>query len=48
MIEILHQIDPNFVKQVLNYNPVYDFIIKNGTDQKLVSILRRMKNDYQN
>lgn len=48
MIEILHQIDPNFVKQVLNYNPVYNFIIKNGTDQKLVSILRRMKNDYQN
>src|SRR5699024_12089736 len=48
MIDIIPKIDPNLIFLVLNYEPIYNFIIKNGTDQKLISIIKRIKNDYKN
>ena len=48
MIDIIPKIDPDLIFPVLNYEPIYNFIIKNGTDQKLISIIKRIKNDYKN
>lgn len=47
MIDIIPKIDSDLILPVLNYEPVYDFIIKNGTDKELVSIVKRIKNDYK-
>lgn len=35
MIDIIPKIDPDLIFPVLNYEPIYNFIIKNGTDQKI-------------
>ena len=48
MIDIIPKIDPDLIFPVINYEPIYNFIIKNGTDQKLISIIKRIKNDYKN
>ena len=48
MIDIIPKIDPDVIYTVLNYEPINNFINKNGTDQKLISIIKRIKNDYKN
>ena len=45
MIDIIPKIDPDLIFPVLNYEPIYNFIIKNGTDQKLISADCKMKLD---
>jgi ribose 5-phosphate isomerase RpiB len=43
LIEVLPDLDKNFVKAALAYDPVYRYIIQNGKDEKLKLFLRNMR-----
>ena len=48
MLSILPSIDPELLIPILKYKPVYDFIIKNGTNHELVDLIQKLKHDYFN
>lgn len=43
MISFLPDLNPELLIPVLNYDPVFDFIVKNGTDHELIDTLRKTK-----
>lgn len=45
MLELLPQIDKDILYPVLNYKPVYDFIILNGQNIPLINLLKELKNE---
>lgn len=48
MISFLPDLNPELLIPVLNYDPVFDFIVKNGTDHELIDTLRKIKSEYSN
>lgn len=40
----MSQISPDILKPVLNYAPVYDFIMRNGKNLSLIQMLKKVKN----
>ena len=46
MISFLPDLNPELLIPVLNYDPVFDFIVKNGTDHELIDTLRKNKSEY--
>ena len=45
MLELLPQIDKNILYPVLDYEPVYNFIISNGKNISLIRLLKELKNE---
>lgn len=43
MISFLLDLNPELLIPVLNYDPVFDFIVKNRTDHELIDTLRKIK-----
>lgn len=43
MLALLPNLSPDLLIPVLNYDPVFDFIIKNGEDHELVNALKKIK-----
>lgn len=46
MISFLPDLNPELLIPVLNYDPVFDFIVKNGTDHELIDTLRKIESEY--
>jgi hypothetical protein len=42
LIEVLPDLDQNFVKTTLNYDPVRNYIMQNGKDEKLKQYIKTM------
>ncbi len=46
MLSFLPDLNPELLIPVLNYDPVFNFIVKNGTDHELIDTLRKIKSEY--
>lgn len=46
MLSFLPDLNPKLLIPVLNYDPVFDFIVKNGKDTDLIDTLRKIKVEH--
>jgi hypothetical protein len=42
LVEIIPDLDQTFIEPALTYDPVYNYIMQNGKDEKLKQFLRTM------
>lgn len=45
-IDVLSEISSEIIVPVLNYSPVYDYILENGENQDLITLIKSIKNKF--